>query len=194
MEPSKVNTGVARVLGSYKHFMFSRMGFVFLAQPCCSMAKFRSPGPGFWQEQLAFLWVRTVHRMRDAERNSNETADFRQDYFPGFAKFIWNVQLLPRTTCTHQMHLFANEEQYLGNGFYFFKKLGRGGGRIETYWNQWEVSTNRIRVRSTVSTTYWKPAWSYSLFYKLEWMNARNLALSSSSFLPLAFWGLVHIF
>lgn len=28
-----------------------------------------------------------------------------------------------------------------------------GGGRIETYWNQWEVSTNRIRVHSTVSTT-----------------------------------------
>lgn len=129
MEPSKVNTGVAQVLGSYWHFRFSLTGFVFLAQPCCRVAKFRNPAPGFWQEQLAFLWARTAYR-RNAEHKSNETADFRQDSFPGFAKFIWNVQLLPRRACTHQMHLFANEEQHLGNGLYFFKKLGRG--RIET--------------------------------------------------------------
>lgn len=192
MEPSKVNTGVAQGLGSYKHFMLSRTGFVFLAQPCFSMAKFRHSGPGFWQEQLAFLWVRTVHRMRDAECKSNETADFRHDYFPGFAKFIWNVQLLPRTyvhtKCTYlQMRSSIWEID-------FISLRNWGGGRIETYWNQWEVSTNRIRVHSTVSTTYWKPTWSYSLFYKLDWMNARNIALSSSSFLPLAFWGLVHIF
>lgn len=60
MEASKVSTGVAQVLESYKHFTFFLMGFVFLAQPCCSTAKLRNPGPGFWQEQLALLWVRTV--------------------------------------------------------------------------------------------------------------------------------------
>lgn len=120
------------MLGSYQHFRFSLTGFVFLAQPCCRVAKFRNPGLGFWQEQLAFLWARTLYRRRNAEQKNNETADFRQDYFPGFAKFIWNVQLFPRRACTHQMHLFANEEQPLGNLLYFFKKLGRG--RTETHW------------------------------------------------------------
>lgn len=33
------------MLGSYKHFMFSLTGFVFLAQPFCSRGKVQKPRP-----------------------------------------------------------------------------------------------------------------------------------------------------
>lgn len=72
------------------------------------------------------LRVRTVPRMRHAECGSNETADFRPDYFPGFGKLISNAQLLHRTTCADQIVPPANEEKHfpLSHLLCFFKKPG----------------------------------------------------------------------